>query len=410
MSASPFSSAIARLPEERARRFVQQLLAWYAQNHRALPWRATRDPYRLWVAEVMLQQTRTETVLGYYERFLRAFPTVEALARAPLDRVLKAWEGLGYYARARNLHRAAQIVVERYQGRLPAKKDELLKLPGVGRYTAAAVASLAFGEPEPVLDGNVRRVLARLLALEDDPARPHLERALEGWLRELLTAVPEARGRPGEFNQALMELGAVVCVPRAPRCAICPVEALCEARRRGVERRLPVRARRAHKPHHDVAVALLWDAQGRRLLIQRRPDEGLLGGLWELPGGKREPRESLLGCLKRELREELGLDGADVEVLSKEPLVVRHEYSHFRVTLYAFECRLRDRDGDGANITVSASTGDGGSARRPQRWVRPQELERYAFPRGTLKVLQAAGLLSDPQQEREQEEEQQELQ
>jgi A/G-specific adenine glycosylase len=381
-------------PPERGQHFVRELLAWYVRHRRALPWRETRDPYHIWISEVMLQQTRVETVLAYYERFLQEFPTAEDLARAPLDRVLKLWEGLGYYARARNLHRAAQIVVERFDGQLPRDVHELQRLPGVGRYTAAAIASIAYGHPEPVLDGNVRRVLARLLALKDDPTQLRVERQLESWLRGLLPT-----DRPGEFNQALMELGAVICVPRTPRCLICPVSEVCEARRQGKQQHLPVRAKRAAKPHYDVAVGLIW--QREKLLITKRPEDGLLGGLWELPSGACEPGESLIACLRRELQEELGID---VEVRPQEPIIVRHEYSHFRVTLHAFEGALK------AGQRVRSPDG------RPWQWVHPEELSQYAFPRATLKVFQAAGLLgtfnkrSNAQQEWEEEEEQQQLQ
>ena len=386
-------------PTPNGRTLAQELLGWYARHRRKLPWRDRPDPYRVWVSEVMLQQTRVASVEPYYERFLREFPTVEALARAPLDRVLKLWEGLGYYARARNLHRAARIVVERFGGHLPADKDELLKLPGVGRYTAAALLSLAFGRDEVVLDGNVRRVVARVLALREDPRKPSVERRMEGVLTEWLPP-----GRARDFNQALMELGSLVCLPKAPRCSICPIAEHCRARALGLQGEIPKRKERRPLPHRDVAVGLL-EHEGK-IFLAKRPSEGLLGGLWDLPQApypkhaKHTPQESL----RQALQEGWGLA---VEVEGEASARVEHGYSHFRVTLHAFRCPLRD-----GQLPSPPSP----RASRPQprgrgtwawtwAWVHPRDLGRYALPAGTHKLLRALGFRLDPDQEREEEQE-----
>ena len=342
------------------------LLRWYRRHARELPWRKdSPDPYRVWVSEVMLQQTRVETVRPYFRRFLRLFPNVRSLASAPAARVLKAWEGLGYYSRARNLHRGAKHVVHQCGGVLPGSAEELLRIPGIGRYTAGAIASIAFGRREPVLDGNVVRVLCRLFRVGGDPRRASVREGLWLLAERLL---PKAGA--GEFNQAVMDLGATVCVPSPPRCEACPVERVCEARRRGMERRLPRRPPRRTLPHQTIVAGVIWK-RGRVLIGRRRP-EGLLGGLWEFPGGKVRPGESLPAALRREIREEAGIE-AEVQA----PLVtVRHAYSHFRITMHVFECRY-----------VSG---------RPQprecaavRWVPPATLDRYAWPRANRKVLEA---------------------
>jgi len=330
----------------------RRLLAWFDGAGRELPWRRERTPYRVWLAEVLLQQTRVETALPYYERFLARFPTLSALAEAPLEDVLKLWEGLGYYARARHLHQAARQVQREYGGQLPADYEALRALPGVGPYTAGAVASIAFGQPVVAVDGNARRVLARLFAVEGDPRAPSVRRELEALARALLPA-----DRPGAFNEALMELGAVVCLPRAPRCAACPLADLCQAHRQGRETELPWRAPRRALPHYDVAAAVLARDDGR-LLVARRKLDDFLGGLWEFPGGKREKGESLEGCLARELAEELDIQ---VEV-GERLLTLEHSYTHFGITLYAFRCRLlagEPRCLDCAEV----------------RWAAPAELE-----------------------------------
>ena len=311
----------------------RRLLDWFAVHARALPWRVERTPYRVWVAEVMLQQTRAETVVPYYERFMARFPTIEALAAAPLEDVLRVWEGLGYYARARHLHESARVLVASRAGQLPGTYEGLLALPGVGRYVAGAVASLACGQDVPAVDGNARRVLCRLFEVRDDVTRLATQRMLERLAADLLPP-----GEAGRFNEALMELGATLCTPRAPRCLACPLADQCRAYLRGNPEALPVRGARRAVPHYDVAAAALFDHSGRVLVAQRRADE-MLGGLWEFPGGKREPDETLIQCLIRELREELGVT---VQVEGEQAFaVISHAYSHFRMTLHAFRCRLQ---------------------------------------------------------------------
>ncbi len=255
---------------------VATLLAWYDARRRELPWRKTRDPYRIWVSEVMLQQTRVGTVLAYYEAFLQRFPTVEDLASAPVDEVLARWSGLGYYRRARQLHRAAREIVAR-GGELPSSARELQSLPGIGPYTAAAVASIAFGEAVPVLDGNVERLLCRRLGLDEDPKRSATRRQLLAAAARLLD-----RGRPGDSNQALMELGATVCKPAQPDCAACVLAAGCRARRRGDPERYPAPRRRRQTERRELAVAVAR-RDGRVLLFRRPQGSELLAGMWELP-------------------------------------------------------------------------------------------------------------------------------
>ncbi len=344
------------------------LLRWYRRHQRDLPWRRTDDPYAVWVSEIMLQQTQVATAVPYYERFMADLPTVEALAHAPVDRVLKLWQGLGYYARARRMKEAAEVVVREHDGRLPSDVDSLRKLPGIGAYTAGAIASIAFGLDEPVLDGNVIRVLCRLERVGTNPAEADTKRTLWALARRL---VPP--GRASLFNQAIMDLGATVCTPRDPACATCPLEDLCKARSKGDQTDLPRKPRRKAVGHYDVAVAVIR-RRGRILIDQRRPD-AMLGGMWELPGGKQRDGESLEACVVREVREELG-----VKIKAGEALTtVRHAYSHFRVTLHALACEI-----------VSGRCKAIGCQR--WAWVRPDELEDYAFPTATLKVFAELGI------------------
>lgn len=307
------------------------LLDWYDRTATTLPWRGSRDPYRIWLSEIMLQQTRIAAVEPYYARFLERFPTVQALAAAPLGEVLKAWEGLGYYARARNLHRLAQTLVNEYQGQFPAQVEALQQLPGIGRYTAAALASIAFGERAAVLDGNVIRVLARLTDLAEDVTQPATQAKLWQWAEDLLPAE-----RPGDYNQALMDLGRLVCTPRQPDCEHCPLSARCLARQHDTTAQRPVKKAKAPLPQVRAAGAVLRDEEGRVLLVQR-PPKGLLGGLWTLPGGPCEPEETLPEGLRRHVQAELGVE---IEVAG-QMAVASQTLTHMHLTLRAFACELR---------------------------------------------------------------------
>jgi A/G-specific adenine glycosylase len=352
---------------------VQPLLAWYAAHHRDLPWRRGASPYAIWLSEIMLQQTRVETVLPYWQRFLQRFPTVHDLAAADLQEVLKLWQGLGYYSRARNLHAAAKAVVEGRGGVFPATLEGLGSLPGVGPYTAAAIASMAFGVPTPVVDGNVLRAFARYLGIDDDIRGTRARRRIHDALTVAIRREPgpgEGPLDPGTFNNAIMELGALVCVPRDPTCDACPLAQGCVARREGRVDQLPVKAAKAPVPHHEVAVGVIW-RQGR-VLVARRPVTAMLGGLWELPGGKRRSRESLQDAARREIVEETGLS---VEV-GPPVATVRHAYSHFRITLTAFHC------------TPTAGEAQA-LASDEVRWVTPAELALLPLPRATEKVVEA---------------------
>ena len=366
------------------------LLAWWDTGHDRFPWREMVDPYAIWVSEVMLQQTQVATVVPYFERWMARFPTVDLLAAAPLDAVLKAWEGLGYYSRARNLHRAAGLVVERFMGRLPSDPQRLQALPGVGRYTAGAIASIAFGRPVAVLDGNVTRVLTRLYDLDADVTRSATRKQLWALAESLVSSE-----RPGEYNQALMELGRKVCRPArlsspksarqsspksarrnssksaGPICDICPLGDLCQARAAGRESERPVRPPRKRTPHYTVAAGVIW-RNDREMLIAQRPLDDMLGGLWEFPGGKQQEGESLDECLKREIQEELGLEIEVGELL----VSVKHAYTHFRITLHAYHCRYLSGRPRAIKVADFA-------------WVSLDQLESYPFPVADQRVIAA---------------------
>jgi A/G-specific adenine glycosylase len=334
----------------------EPILRWYRRSRRDLPWRRTRDPYAIWVSEIMLQQTRVETVIPYYRRFLRRFPDPASLARAPEEQVLALWSGLGYYRRARSLRAAARELVERHGGRLPEDPRALRRLPGIGRYTAGAIASIAFGRPEPVLDGNVRRVLARLVGTE---------RGLWSVAQELADG-PD----PGDLNQALMELGALVCSPRDPACATCPLEESCRARAEGRIDSLP--APRATRETEAVRAVVAVVRRGERVLLERPGEGSPLRGSWDLPARAISGGGPAAPAVRRALRREYGL-----EVAAGEPAgCVTHAIMHRRISLEIVPCRLRR----------------GRAARRPElRWAALSGLEEVAVSGATTKVLRRIG-------------------
>ena len=353
-----------------------QLLTWWDEGHAQLPWRGLRDPYAIWISEIMAQQTQLATVIPYYERWMARFPTVVELAKAPLDDVLKLWEGLGYYSRARNLHAAAQTVVTEYAGEMPKTAAELQKLKGIGRYTAAAIASICFDESVAVLDGNVIRVLSRLADLPDDVTQTATKKKLWAMAEE---HVPE--NRPGDYNQSLMELGQTLCTPKSPRCLLCPLRGPCLARQRGTQLERPVKPPRKKTPHYDVVAAVIWEEQvGKgRFLIAQRPLDGLLGGLWEFPGGKLEADETLAQALVREIKEELNIEvkPANGQVPAGEPFtIVKHAYTHFRITLHALHAKFQTGKIEHLGVKDHA-------------WVTKDDLINYAFAVTDQKIIQA---------------------
>ena len=329
-----------------------------------MPWRSDPSPYKVWVSEIMLQQTQVVTVIPYFDRFVSRFPSFKALAAADQQEVLKLWEGLGYYSRARNLHQAARRIQEHHGGTPPQTADELRTLPGVGPYTAAAIASIAFGEPVPSVDGNVLRVCSRLWGLET----PMRDKALADEVRARLTPLI-ATVNPSHFNQAMMETGALICAPRNPDCTHCLLARHCVAFKAGRTAELPVVERAARTPHYRVAVGVVW--KRGRILIARRAEDQMLGGLWEFPGGKQERGETLEQTVIREIAEETGLQ---VTVTGRYA-TVKHAYSHFRITLTAYRCEWRS-----------------GTARPKSavelRWIPPARLTDFPMPRANRRIAE----------------------
>lgn len=345
--------------------WVTRLLDWFGQHQRRLPWRDDSRPYYVWLSEVMLQQTQVDTVVPYFERFVRAFPDIPTLAAADQQAVLKLWEGLGYYSRARNLHKTAQLLAAQHGGKLPDDPEALRRLPGFGPYTTAAVGSIAFGHPLPVVDGNVLRVFCRFWGIDTDIRQPRLRSELQARLAPFIAAAPAAA-----FNQAMMEVGALVCRPQAPRCEACPLQADCAAFHTGRTAELPVKSARKPVPHVRVVVGIVW--KGDKFLLARRRQDQMLGGLWVFPGGRLKPSEAPADTLRRDIREDTGL-----RVRVGFPYCrVEHGYTHFTVTLTAYRCEWRR--GEARALADDEVC-----------WVRLQDVGAYPLPRANHKVLEA---------------------
>ncbi|EIT84668.1 A/G-specific adenine glycosylase [Fictibacillus macauensis ZFHKF-1] len=345
--------------------FREDLISWYKDNKRDLPWRKDQDPYKVWVSEIMLQQTRVDTVIPYFQRFLAQFPTLEHLAQAEEEKVLKAWEGLGYYSRVRNLQTAVKEVSTSYGGQVPSSPEKISKLKGVGPYTAGAILSIAYGIPEPAVDGNVMRVLSRILIVEDDIAKAKTRVLFETLVRELIS-----KEDPSSFNQALMELGALICTPQSPACLLCPVQAHCRAFEQGRQKELPVKVKKIKVKTVDLAAVLLRNQEGR-YLIHRRPSEGLLANLWEFPNlpvryrGKDE-EQTLVSFLESEWEVEATIG----EAISR----ISHIFSHLKWDIQLF--------------TGYAHTK--GREQEDLRWVTLSEMEQYPFSVSHQKIIKLA--------------------
>jgi A/G-specific adenine glycosylase len=311
----------------------------------------------------MLQQTRVETVLTYFLAFIKKFPDIQSLAKANLEDVLKSWELMGYYARARNLHRAAQLLMEKYQAELPQSYADLKSLPGVGEYIAAAVSSIAFGLPYPVIDGNVKRVLARIFKIASPLNSSQFLMECKNKLSEIFN-----RNQPGEFNQSIMELGATLCKPRNPDCGICPVQVYCGAYINQAQQKFPLKAAKKKVPEYHIALGVILD--NHKLLITQRKPSGLLGGLWELPGGKVNPGETPQQACAREIKEEVHLEVTVQDYLTR----IKHAYTHFKIVVDVFRCEV-----SAGTINLNGPI--------DYRWISSSEISRYTFPAANHKIF-----------------------
>jgi A/G-specific adenine glycosylase len=351
--------------------FSELILNWYARQGRKLPWRGSLNPYTIWVSEIMLQQTRVEAVIPYFKRWMERFPSIADLAAASEQEVLSVWEGLGYYSRARNLHQAARIVMDEFGGNLPRDLKALGSLPGIGRYTVGAIASMAYGQDAATLDANLRRVFARVFNL----ALPADNTAGEDILWELAeNHLP--KGQAGDYNQALMDLGATICVSKKPRCLLCPLNKMCLANQLGLQEQRPVLRIKPEIPHFNVTAAVIQ--KNGKVLLAKRPSKGLLGGMWEFPGGKVERGETLEDCLNREIWEEL-----DAVIRVGEPFgIYKHAYTHFRITLYAFFCELIKGEPKAIEAAELA-------------WVKPGELQQFPMGKVDRQIAQKLSVRTD---------------
>ena len=339
-------------------------MGWYQANCRQLPWRREASVYRVWVSEVMLQQTQVKTVIPYYLRFMETWPDLRDLAAADLEIVLKAWEGLGYYARARNLHKATGIVIRDMGGIIPGDYKGFKSLPGVGDYIASAVLSIARSKPHAVADGNVKRVLARLLCVETPVNHSAAHKSYKAIAEKLLYETD-----PGTYNQALMELGALVCTPKGPDCDRCPLAGECCARKKQTIDIFPRRVEKKKVPTVHIAVGIV--KKNGKVLITRRKLDGLLGGLWEFPGGKVEPKEDAEQACVREIREETGIEIGKLEFLTR----IFHAYTHFKIEMDVFYA-----DYISAEVTLNGPI--------DHKWVSVDELHQFPFPRANLKFME----------------------
>ncbi len=350
--------------KKKIKQFQQKLSRWYDKNHRLLPWRETDDPYLIWVSEVMLQQTQVNTVIPYYTNFIRLFPEVSRLAASDLQKVLKAWEGLGYYARARNFHRASRILMAENKGQVPDQPIDFQKLPGVGDYIAAAVQSIAFHHPLPVVDGNVKRVLARLFQIND----PVNHSSAHSIFKSAAMTLLDIR-HPGNFNQAMMELGALICSPKKPGCRDCAVSVFCKAFQDHHVSEYPKRLKRKPSPEYHIAVGIV--RKNSKFLITQRKPEGLLGGLWEFPGGKVRKGESAEQACVREIKEEINLKIKIDSFFTR----IKHAYTHFKIIMDVYYCSH-----------VSGRVKLNGPV--DFQWVTRNQIRKYPFPGANLKFIQ----------------------
>lgn len=346
--------------------FQRDLISWFSREQRDLPWRKDQNPYKVWVSEIMLQQTRVDTVIPYFNRFIERFPTIDALAHADEEDVLKAWEGLGYYSRVRNLQSAVKEVNEKYEGIVPETPKEISSLKGVGPYTAGAILSIAYGKPEPAVDGNVMRVFSRILSIWLDIAKPSSRKIFEEAVRDLIS-----KENPSYFNQALMELGALICTPTSPSCLLCPVREHCQAFHEGVQTDLPIKSKKKSARKLNMAAAVLF-TEDNRVVIHKRPSQGLLANLWEFPnfevGNSSSGRKQLLQFIEKEYNVECSLKSG---VVAK----IQHVFSHIVWDIEVYAGSVESDSIENRELIA----------------VHEEELEKYAFPVSHQKIWKETG-------------------
>lgn len=356
------------MPPQRINQIQQRVLSWFERNGRDLPWRKSYSPYHVWISEIMLQQTQVKTVIPYFLRWMERFPDPAAVAAASERDIMLAWEGLGYYSRAKNIQRTAQALVSDFGGRIPADFNDLLALPGIGRYTAGAILSIAFNLDFPAVDANAKRILRRVFNRSNSSGSAASETAMRKLASEILP-----KGKTRQFNQALMDLGATICLPESPHCDLCPLAELCEGKKRGLSELEPGTNR--GKPVTPIEVSVGVIVRDGVIFIQKRPPDGLMPSLWEFPGGKIKEGESPKKAVVREIEEEIGIGVRPLEKLA----LIRHSYTRFRVALHAFLCEVCDRQSQKEPVL---------SAAVEYRWVRPAELALYPFPAANRRLIE----------------------
>lgn len=341
--------------------FSTKLQQWYQKSNRQMPWRGETDIYKIWLSEVMLQQTQIKTVIPYYLKWLEKFPSTREVAQASEHDVLKYWEGLGYYSRVRNFRRANMVIHNKYLGIIPTTYEEFVSLPGVGDYIASAVLSIACNMSLPVIDANVKRVMSRVLCINQTQSQGI--QSIKCFLNEHIP-----KKSPGNFNQALMDLGRYVCTPKSPQCNACPINPSCKSFGDNIVDKYPVLVKKQNIPHYNVGVGVIWNND--KIFVNKRKSNGHLGGLWEFPGGKVKNKESIESCIKREIDEELNLN---VNIGSKIA-TIKHSYSHFSITLSAFNCKIEQK-----NVSPKL--------KEEWKWISPNELQMLAFPKANHKLF-----------------------
>ena len=342
------------------------LCKWYNENHFSLPWRKNNNPYNIWISEIMLQQTQVNTVIPYYQQWIKTFKTIERVANANIEKILKHWEGLGYYKRAHNIHSTARTIIKNYNSIIPSNYSQLLQLKGIGDYTACAILSIAYNQKYPAIDGNLKRVISRLSGIAN------FKIVIPTSKKYVLNLMNY--NNPALINQSLMDLGRKICLPNNPKCVICPISKNCMAYTKNKLSFYSFKKTQKTKPTYNVSVGIIW--KENKILISKRKKEGLLGGLWELPGGKEQSSERSIPCLYREIDEELGIKVKALDQIG----TIKHHYSHFSINLTGYHCSYQS-----GNAQAKSS--------EEIKWIKPYKITQFPFPKSTIKLFALTGLL-----------------